>query len=212
MMLDETLELACAQRLIPVVVIEDAASAEPLQQALVAGGARVVEVTFRTDAAEDAIARMAEDGSLLVGAGTLVTPEQVDAAQRAGARFVVSPGFDARVVGRCRELGLPVVPGVATASEVMAALAADLTLLKLFPAEACGGVATLRALHGPFPGVRFIPTGGLTEANAGDYLRLPYVAAIGGSWMVAPSLIASGDFASITRLTRAALAVSEGAR
>ena len=124
----------------------------------------------------------------------MIRPEQVDARARAGARFIVSPGFDLRVVDRCLELGLPVVPGVASASEIMAALAWGLSLVKLFPAEPLGGLALLRALHAPFPDVRFIPTGGLTEANAPGYLRLPYVAAIGGSWMVAPSLIAAGDF------------------
>ena len=131
--------------------------------------------------------------------------EQVDAATRAGAQFVVSPGLSARVVERCRDLGVSIVPGVATASEVMAALALDLSLLKLFPAEACGGVALVRALGGPFPGVRFIPTGGIDADNAGDYLRLASVAAIGGSWMVAPALLAAGDYDAITRLTAAAL-------
>ena len=162
-------------------------------------------VTLRTDAAEQALAVLAESGELLVGAGTVLRPQQVDAAQRAGAQFIVSPGLDPRVVERCRDLGLAVVPGVATASEVMAALALDLSLLKLFPAEACGGIALLRALGGPFPGVRFIPTGGLTAANAADYLRVQSVAAIGGSWMVSPALLAAGDYDAITRLTAEAL-------
>ena len=204
-MTDPVLERACDQRMIPVVVVDDIATAAPLGQALSAAGALVVEVTLRTDAAEQALAVLAESGELLVGAGTVLRPQQVDAAQRAGAQFIVSPGLDPRVVERCRDLGLAVVPGVATASEVMAALALDLSLLKLFPAEACGGIALLRALGGPFPGVRFIPTGGLTAANAADYLRVPSVAAIGGSWMVAPALLAAGDYDAITRLTTEAL-------
>jgi 2-dehydro-3-deoxyphosphogluconate aldolase / (4S)-4-hydroxy-2-oxoglutarate aldolase len=206
--METVLERACAQGLIPVAVIDELASAVPLGRALAAAGGRVVEVTFRSAAAERAIADLAEQGTLLVGAGTVIRPQQVDAARAAGARFIVSPGFDLRVVERCLELGLPVVPGVASASEIMAALAAGLSLVKLFPAEALGGLALLRALHAPFPDVRFIPTGGLTEENAPGYLRLPYVAAIGGSWMVAPSLIAAGDFDAITRLTVAALAAT----
>jgi 2-dehydro-3-deoxyphosphogluconate aldolase / (4S)-4-hydroxy-2-oxoglutarate aldolase len=199
------LERACAQGLIPVAVIDDHVAAAPLGRALAAAGGQVVEVTFRTADAERALADLAEEGTLLVGAGTVIRPQQVDAARAAGARFIVSPGFDLRVVERCLELGLPVVPGVASASEIMAALAAGLPLVKLFPAEALGGLALLRALHGPFPDVRFIPTGGLTAENAPGYLQLPYVAAIGGSWMVAPSLIAAGDFDSITRRTASAL-------
>jgi 2-dehydro-3-deoxyphosphogluconate aldolase/(4S)-4-hydroxy-2-oxoglutarate aldolase len=206
--MEAILERVCAQGLIPVAVIDDHAAAAPLGRALTAAGCEVIEVTFRTAAAERAIADLAEQGTLLVGAGTVIRPQQVDAARAAGARFIVSPGFDPRVVERCLELGLPVVPGVASASEIMAALAAGLSLVKLFPAEALGGLALLRALHAPFPDVRFIPTGGLTEQNAPGYLRLPYVAAIGGSWMVAPSLIAAGDFDAITRLTVAALAVT----
>jgi 2-dehydro-3-deoxyphosphogluconate aldolase/(4S)-4-hydroxy-2-oxoglutarate aldolase len=202
------LERACAQGLIPVAVIDDHAAAAPLGRALAAAGGRVIEVTFRTAAAERAIAGVAEEGGLLVGAGTVIRPQQVDAAHAAGARFIVSPGFSLAVVERCLELALPVVPGVASASEIMAALAAGLSLVKLFPAEPLGGLALLRALHGPFPDVRFIPTGGLTEENAPGYLRLPYVPAIGGSWMVPPSLIAAGDFDAITRLTVAALAVT----
>ena len=204
-MTDPVLERACDQRVIPVVVVDDIATAAPLGHALSAAGALVVEVTLRTDAAEQALAVLAESGELLVGAGTVLRPQQVDAAQRAGAQFIVSPGLDPRVVERCRDLGLAVVPGVATASEVMAALALDLSLLKLFPAEAGGGIALLRALGGPFPGVRFIPTGGLTAANAADYLRVQSVAAIGGSWMVAPALLAAGDYDAITRLTTEAL-------
>ncbi len=209
-MTDPLLERVCEQRVIPVVVIDDLATAAPLGRALASAGAGAVEVTLRTAAAEGALAVLAERGDLLVGAGTVVRPEQVDAATRAGAQFVVSPGLSARVVERCRDLGVSIVPGVATASEVMAALALDLSLLKLFPAEACGGIALVRALGGPFPGVRFIPTGGIDAANAGDYLRLASVAAIGGSWMVAQALLAAGNYDAITRLTAAALELAAG--
>jgi 2-dehydro-3-deoxyphosphogluconate aldolase/(4S)-4-hydroxy-2-oxoglutarate aldolase len=201
-----------AGRLIPVVVLTDASAAVPVGRALVEAGLPVAEVTFRTAAAADAIRALTAETELLVGAGTVVRVEQVDVAVAAGARFVVTPGLSRGVVERCRERGVPVIPGVATATEVMAALDLGLDLLKLFPAEAVGGVATLRALAGPFPTVRFVPTGGVTTANARDYLTAPTVAAVGGSWMVAPDLIAHRDFAEITRLTAEAVALVAEAR
>jgi 2-dehydro-3-deoxyphosphogluconate aldolase/(4S)-4-hydroxy-2-oxoglutarate aldolase len=207
-----SLEAVCAHGVVPVVVLERASDAPLLAAALIAGGLPVAEVTFRTAAAGDALRALAEDPALLVGAGTVVRPEQVDEAVAAGARFVVSPGLSQRVVERCREHGVPVVPGVATASEVIAALDLDLDLLKLFPAEACGGVATLKALAAPFPGVRFVPTGGISATNAASYLALPCVAAVGGSWMVAPRLVESGDFDAVTRLAAEAVALVAGAR
>jgi 2-dehydro-3-deoxyphosphogluconate aldolase/(4S)-4-hydroxy-2-oxoglutarate aldolase len=199
-----------ARRVIPVVVVRDVAVAEPLGGALAAGGLPVAEVTFRTAAAEAAIRVLART-DLLVGAGTVLRPEQVDRAVEAGARFVVTPGFSAEVVSRCAELGLPVVPGVATPSEVMAALAHGLDVLKLFPAEVAGGTALLRALAGPFPDVRFVPTGGVSAATMTDFLRAPGVAAVGGSWMVSPSLLEAGDFAEVTRLTAEAVSLAEAA-
>lgn len=209
--MDARLERVVSQRVIPVVVIDDPATVAPLGAALRAAGAAVVEITFRSDAAAGAISRLAETGSFLVGAGTVVRPEQVDVAKGAGASFIVSPGLDLDVVARCRELRLPVIPGCSTATEIMAALRSGLTLLKLFPAEALGGPALLRALRGPFPEVSFVPTGGVTAATAVDYLRLPGVAAVGGSWMVAPRLLAAGSYAEITELTAAALAAAESA-
>jgi 2-dehydro-3-deoxyphosphogluconate aldolase/(4S)-4-hydroxy-2-oxoglutarate aldolase len=209
---DSALDGLCAHGVVPVVVLEQASAAAPLAAALVAGGLPVAEVTFRTAAAGEAIRALADDPALLVGAGTVIRPEQVDEAVAAGARFVVSPGLSERVVERCREHGVPVVPGVATASDVMAALDLGLDVLKLFPAEACGGVATLKALAGPFPGVRFVPTGGISAANAASYLTLPSVAAVGGSWMVAPQLVRSGDFEAVTRLAREAVALVAEAR
>jgi 2-dehydro-3-deoxyphosphogluconate aldolase/(4S)-4-hydroxy-2-oxoglutarate aldolase len=200
-------------RIVPVVVLEELETAVPVATALAEGGIPVAEVTFRTAVAAAAIRRIADDTDVLVGAGTVVRPEQVDEAVAAGARFIVSPGLSLRVIERCRELDVLVIPGVATATEVIAALDQGLDLLKLFPAEAAGGIALLRALRGPFPDVRFVPTGGISAANAASYLALPSVAAVGGSWMVAPELIAARDYAAITRLAReAATLTAEVAR
>jgi len=201
------LDELCSRRVVPVVVIDELDTALPLARALVEGGLPVAEVTFRTAVAAVAMRLIADETDLLVGAGTVVRPEQVDLAFDAGARFVVTPGFSPAVADRCAELGIPVVPGVATATEVIAALDHGLDLLKLFPAEASGGIPLLRALRGPFPDVRFVPTGGVSAANAPDYLALPSVAAVGGSWMVAPELIRAGDFAAVTRLTAEAVAI-----
>jgi 2-dehydro-3-deoxyphosphogluconate aldolase / (4S)-4-hydroxy-2-oxoglutarate aldolase len=208
---DDVLELLCARGVIPVVVADDLSRVRPLGDALKAAGLPVAEVTFRTTAAVDALRLLAQDPDLLVGAGTVVAPEQVEVARDAGARFVVMPGFSARVVERCRAVGMPVIPGVATATEVIAALEHDVELLKFFPAEASGGVEAMRALHGPFPDVRFIPTGGVTSANAADYLGLPSVVAVGGSWMVAPALVRDGDFAAVSKLAAEAVAIAAGA-
>jgi len=195
-------------RLVPVIVVEDEASAEPLADALVAGGLRCAEVTFRTKAARAALGTMAADGRLLVGAGTVVTPDQVDAAVEAGAAFIVSPGFSLGVVRRCVELGVPTFPGVATASDIMAAVQEELDIVKFFPAEPLGGVKMISALVGPFPSMRFIPTGGITAQQLPAYLNHPAVAAVGGSWMVAPRLIAGGQWDEITRLTAEAVTVA----
>jgi 2-dehydro-3-deoxyphosphogluconate aldolase/(4S)-4-hydroxy-2-oxoglutarate aldolase len=195
-------------RLVPVIVVEDAAAAPPLADALVAGGLRCAEVTFRTSAAQAALRAMAADGRLLVGAGTVVTPDQADAAVESGAAFIVSPGFNVAVVRRCVELGVPTFPGVATASDVMAAVAEELDIVKFFPAEPLGGVKMINALAGPFPSMRFIPTGGITAELLPKYLAHPAVAAVGGSWMVAPKLIAGGEWDEITRLTAEAVAAA----
>jgi 2-dehydro-3-deoxyphosphogluconate aldolase/(4S)-4-hydroxy-2-oxoglutarate aldolase len=198
------------RRIVPVVVLEELETARPLAEALEQGGLPVAEVTFRTEVAAQAVRLLAYEKRLLVGAGTVVRPEQVDLAVEAGARFVVMPGLSPRVIERCRELDVLVIPGVATATEVIAALDHGLDLLKLFPAEVAGGVALLRSLQGPFPGVRWIPTGGVSAANAASYLALPSVAAVGGSWMVAPELIAVRDFPTVTRLVREAVHLGTG--
>lgn len=199
-------------RILPVVVINDAARASALGEALVAGGIPVAEVTFRTDAAVAAIRAMASNSELLVGAGTVLTSGQVDRAAEAGARFIVSPGFSLDVVRRAQEHGLPIFPGAVTPTEIIAALDAGLTTLKFFPANIYGGPAALKALGAPFPQVRFIPTGGVSPANVAEYLALPNVAAVGGSWMVPAHAIHAGDFNTIERLCREAGAAASSFR
>ncbi|WP_245736249.1 bifunctional 4-hydroxy-2-oxoglutarate aldolase/2-dehydro-3-deoxy-phosphogluconate aldolase [Micromonospora pattaloongensis] len=200
-----------ADRILPVVVLGDATRAAPLADALTAGGLRSVEVTLRTDAAADVIRAMSRHPDLLVGAGTVLTPDQVDAAVEARARFVVSPGFGPAVVRRCRERGVPVFPGVSSATEIQMALDAGIETVKFFPAEQLGGVAMIKALAAPFRSVRFIPTGGVNAGNLADYLALPAVVAVGGTWMVAPDLLAAGDWDEVTRRTAAAVAAARPA-
>lgn len=194
--------------LAPVVAIDDADDAPALGRALLAGGLPCAEITFRTTAAADAIRLMTNAcPEMLVGAGTVLTVAQAETAVAAGARFIVTPGFDAAVVDWCLAQNVPVTPGVMTPTEINMALNKGLTLLKFFPAEAAGGVKALQAIGGPYRGVKFIPTGGITAVNLPDYLRLPLVHACGGSWMVAPALINGGQFAQITRLTAEAVAI-----
>ncbi len=198
----EILRTVQENRLLPVVVIEHVDSAVPLARALVSGGLPVAEVTFRSDAAVDAIAAIAKEvPEILLGAGTVLTPDQVVAAKSAGASFIVTPGFNPAVVAKAQELGLPIVPGINNPTGVEQALAAGLDLVKFFPAEPTGGVGFLKALSGPYRNVQFIPTGGIGPANVADYLNLPFVLACGGSWMVDPALIREGKFDEITRLT-----------
>lgn len=197
-----------AKRIIPVVVLDDAAAAEPLAEALLAGGLDIMEITFRTAAAGEAIRRIAARfPEMLVGAGTLLAKEQLARAKDAGAVFGLAPGLDPAMVAAARASGLPFAPGVMTPSEVGQALALGCKLLKFFPAEAAGGVPMLQALAGPYAhtGVQFIPTGGISAANLTAYLKLPVVAAIGGSWMVDKQLVNAGKWTEITRLTRLAL-------
>jgi 2-dehydro-3-deoxyphosphogluconate aldolase/(4S)-4-hydroxy-2-oxoglutarate aldolase len=195
-------------RLVPVVVIESVTLVPRLADALVQGGLPCVEVTLRTPEALDAVHSFAERTSLLTGAGSVRTAEQVDQAVEAGARFIVSPGLSDGVIDRCRELDVPLLPGVATATEVMRALDAGLDVVKLFPAGVLGGPAGVRSLAAPFPTMRFVPTGGIGPAELADYLRIPAVLAVGGSWMVAPELLRKGRFDEIARLTREAVVVA----
>jgi 2-dehydro-3-deoxyphosphogluconate aldolase/(4S)-4-hydroxy-2-oxoglutarate aldolase len=202
----QVLEIIAAGRILPVVVLEDASGAEPLAAALREGGLRAIEVTFRTDAAAAAIAGITKyDEDMLVGAGTVLTAEQADRAVEAGARFIVTPGFGPAVVRHAQELGVPVFPGVATATEIQMALDAGLSTVKFFPAEQLGGVAMVKALAAPFRSVRFIPTGGVNAGNIASYLAVPSVVAVGGTWMVAPDLLAAKDWAGVTDRTRAAV-------
>ena len=196
-----------AGRLVPVVVLDDAADADLLAAALVAGGLPVAEVTFRTAAAVDSIRAMSARGDLLVGAGTVLTPAQVDLAVAAGASFIVSPGLSRAVVERCQEHGVLALPGAVTATEVQAALDLGLTTVKFFPAGTSGGARAIAALAAPFGGVRFVPTGGIGLTNLHEYLAIPAVAAVGGSWMVPRATVRSGGFAEITRLTAQAVAL-----
>lgn len=198
--------------IVPVVVIDDWHDAAALGDALTAGGLPVAEITFRTSAAVRAIELLAHDSRLTVGAGTVLSPADADRAHQAGAQFIVSPGFDVQVVRRCRELGVPVIPGVATPSEAMAALRDRLGTVKLFPAQPLGGLRWLNALAAPFPGLRFVPTGGIGAAELTEYARHPAVAAVGGSWIAPRPLLRSGEFGEITRLAAEAVAIVAAAR
>lgn len=208
----DALEVISASRLLPVVVIEDAKAALPLATALKKGGLQSVEITLRTPAALTALRTMAEDGDLVVGAGTVLTPQQVDLALAAGARYIVTPGFSPDVVRHCQASSVPVFPGAATATDIQAAMNAGLDTVKFFPAEPLGGIAMLEALAAPFSMMKFIPTGGIAAANVAGYLRHPAVCAVGGSWMVARSLLEAGDFATITGLTAEAVRLARSAR
>lgn len=190
---------------VPVVVLEDAKDAVPLGQALCEGGIPCAEVTFRTEAAEDSIRRMKEAfPDMLVGAGTILSVEQADRAVKAGAEFIVSPGFDPEVVDECIRRKIPVFPGCVTPTEVTKAVKRGLQVVKFFPAEQYGGAATIRALSAPFSGIRFMPTGGVNPDNLKTYLSSDKIIACGGSWMVKSSMIREGDFEGIRRLTKEA--------
>ena len=199
-----------AHRLVPVVVIDDARTADSLGAALVAGGLPVAEVTLRTAAGLESLRRLAARGDLLVGAGTVVTAAQVDQAVAAGAEFIVSPGLSRAVVERCQEHGVLALPGAVTATEVQAALELGLTTVKFFPAESSGGVAAVRALAGPFTEVGFMPTGGIGPDNLVDYLNVPAVRAVGGSWMVPRDQL--GDTARVAELVGLAVRLATALR
>lgn len=199
-------------KVVPVVAIDDAANAAALASALVAGNLPIAEVTFRTAAAEESIRAMSGESDILVGAGTVISPAQVDTAVDAGAKFVVCPGLSAAVVKRCNERGVPVFPGAVTATEVMAALELGIDTVKFFPASTNGGAAAIKALSAPFGQVKFIPTGGVSVDNLSDYFAVKSVIAVGGSWMVGKDLINSGDFDQITEIASAAVARANSLR
>jgi len=198
-------EILRAGPVMPVVVIDDAAHAVPLARALVAGGIRAIEITLRTGAALDAIQAISREvPDAIPGVGTALTGADVLAALEAGARFIVSPGATPALMQAAIGSGLPFLPGVATASELMAGMAAGLSAFKFFPAAQAGGVEALKAFGGPFPNARFCPTGGVSAANAAAYLALPGVLCVGGSWIAPREVIAAGEFAKIEALARAA--------
>ncbi|MFE7612489.1 bifunctional 4-hydroxy-2-oxoglutarate aldolase/2-dehydro-3-deoxy-phosphogluconate aldolase [Streptomyces celluloflavus] len=193
---------------IPVVVLHDAADAVPLARALVAGGLPAIEVTLRTPAALDAIRAIADEvPDAVIGAGTVLNPEQVDAARAAGSRFLVSPGWSPRLLGAMRDSGVPFLPGVSTASEVVTLLDEGITEMKFFPAEAAGGTAYLKSLAAPLPQVRFCPTGGIGLASAPAYLALPNVGCVGGTWMLPADALAAKDWGRVRELAREAAAL-----
>jgi len=187
--------------IIPVVKLNDAAKVVPLIEALIRGGISCLEITLRTGEALDAIAAgTALFPNFTIGAGTVLNISQLKLAAEAGAQFIVSPGFDAELAAAARNYNISYIPGVLTSSEIMTALKSGLTTLKFFPAEAGGGTAALKALHGPFADVRFLPTGGINGSNAPEYWKLSFVAAVGGSWVVPEKLIDAGEFSGITKL------------
>ena len=193
-------------RLVPVIVIDDHSGASSLAQALVDGGLPCAEVTFRTKGAREALERIsAEFPQILAGAGTVLTPAQAKEARDAGARFVVAPGFSPAVVEYCIEHDIPVFPGIATPSEIEAALMRGLNVLKFFPAEPLGGLSYLKAIAAPYGMVEFMPTGGISLQNVGSYLSFPKVVACGGSWIAPPDWIASGQFDRIAAAARSAV-------
>lgn len=192
---------------IPVLVIDDLAHALPLAQALVAGGLPVLEVTLRTEAALAAIEAMSQVEGAVVGAGTVLTAAQMEAAKQAGARFAVSPGATPALLDAARVQDMPLLPGAQTCSEVMALLEQGYTVQKFFPAESIGGASALKAIGGPLPQVTFCPTGGITATRAPDYLKLANVACVGGSWVAPKDAMVTGDWQAITDLARAASAL-----
>ncbi|MCR5008490.1 MAG: bifunctional 4-hydroxy-2-oxoglutarate aldolase/2-dehydro-3-deoxy-phosphogluconate aldolase [Oribacterium sp.] len=198
---------------VPVVVLDDAKDAEKLADALVEGGLPCAEVTFRTEAAEESIRIMTDKyKEMLVGAGTVLTTDQVDKAVAAGAKFIVSPGFDPEIVDYCIEKKIPVLPGVITPSEAAQAVKRGLKVVKFFPAEQFGGLTTIKALAAPYTMLRFMPTGGVSMNNLKDYLSCDKVVCCGGSWMVKGDLIRSGDFDKIARMTKEAVELAKSIR
>ncbi|MDY4986326.1 MAG: bifunctional 4-hydroxy-2-oxoglutarate aldolase/2-dehydro-3-deoxy-phosphogluconate aldolase [Treponema sp.] len=194
--------------IVPVVVLNNASDAEPLAEALINGGLPCAEVTFRTEAAEDSIKLMSKKfPEMFVGAGTVLTTEQVDRAIGAGAKFIVSPGFNPKVVEYCLKNNYPITPGIMTPTELEMALGFGLDVVKFFPAENAGGLKMIKAMSAPYTMMKFMPTGGINATNVGDYLACDKILACGGSWMVKGDLIKGGNFAEIEKLTAEAAAI-----
>ena len=200
-----------AAAVVPVVVLDDAKDAVATAKALLAGGVDVMEITFRTAAAADSIKAVAENcRDMLVGAGTVITLEQCKQAVECGAKFIVSPGFDEEVVRWCVENGIAVTPGCVTPSEIMAVMKLGLTVVKFFPAGVYGGLSAMKALSGPFGGIKFIPTGGVNGQNIGEFIAAPFIHAVGGSWVCPKADIAAGNFEKITELCKQARSAALG--
>ena len=199
--------------IVPVIALDNVEDAAPLAKALIDGGLPCAEVTFRTEAAEESIRIMAtEFPEMVIGAGTVLTIDQVDRAVGAGAKFIVSPGFDPEIVDYCISKNIPVLPGCITPSEVTQAVKRGLEVVKFFPAEQFGGVATIKALAAPFTSVRFMPTGGISAKNLADYLGFKKIIACGGSWMVKGDMVAAGEFDKIKEMTAEAVELVKNIR
>lgn len=201
------IELIKSLRIVPVVAISDASKAEELAAALVSGGLPIAEITLRTPASLEALKIVANNKDLFVGVGSLRTGEDLKEAIDVGAKFAVSAGFSPSVAIEAHKQGIPYFPGVSTPTEMLQAINEGITTLKFFPAETLGGLSALKAMSAPFPGISFMPTGGITAANAKEYLELPSVVAVGGSWMVAQKLVDAGDFEAVISLTKEAVKV-----
>ena len=210
--MSDVLEQIGKLKVVPVVALDDAADAGPLGEALAAGGLPIAEITFRTAAAEAAIRTMSKQAGLLVGAGTVLNPDTAKRAVDAGAKFIVSPGFNPKTVRWCLDNQVPITPGTATPTDVEMALDHGLTVVKFFPAEAIGGLKTLQAIAAPYGMMRFMPTGGITPELLEKYLAFPKVVACGGSWMVTKELLGGKQFGKITEITRDAVQRAERAR
>lgn len=211
--MNQILEQLGTYGIVPVVVLQDAAKAEPLAKALCKGGLACAEVTFRTDAAEESIRIMSEKfPEMLVGAGTVLTTEQADRAVKAGAKFIVSPGLNPEVVKWCQAHEVPVIPGIVTPTEMAQAIGLGLTMVKFFPAEPAGGLPMIKAMAAPYTGMRFMPTGGINAANLEEYLSCDKILCCGGSWMVKSNLVKAGAFDKIRELTAEARKLADSIR
>ena len=198
-------------KLLPVIKLDRVDDAEPLAEALSAGGLPVMEITFRTDAAEESIRRVSRSfPDVITGAGTVITLDQVKRAHDAGAKYIVTPGIAHAVVKYCCDNDLPVYPGVCTPTEIIQVMEYGLDVVKFFPAAQYGGLNTIKALSAPFPNIKFIPTGGVSESNLTEYLAFPKIIACGGSWMVKDDMIKAGDFKGITGLVKEAVGLTKG--
>lgn len=206
--MSDVLAIIGNSRVLPIVAIRDAKDAMPLADALKAGGLPLVEVTFRTAVAEEAIGIISSRGDMLVGAGTIVTVEQAGKAIDAGAKFIVSPGLDVEIVKFCLDKGVPITPGICTPTEIMAAMKLGLSILKFFPAEAYGGLKTIKAISAPLASVKFIPTGGVNPKNLAEYLAFAKVLACGGTWLATSEMIEQEKFEEISRLCKEAVAIA----